>query len=323
MKNLLREKSNFDVLEGFLGALLKEEITVLELLESESNQEYLFQKFNRVDLLVKDKAGRKIIIEVQTEWESAYLERLLYGVSKKIVEHMKVGESFENISKIIVVSIQYFNLGKGNDYIYFGTTEFKGIHTGDPLIIKKKIENIVNEDERIIQYKKKDIFPEYYLINLEKFKEDVNDDLDEWVYAFKKGEVKDEFKSKNIEKLREKFSILKMDIKAKAKYEKYLILYAEEKDVLKTAHEEGIQKGMQKGRQEGIQEGIEKGMQKGIQEGIEKGRQEGIEKGQQDAIKSSVIAMLNEGLELNLIAKISQLSLLDIKFINQEHLAKM
>ncbi len=36
MKNLLREKSNFDVLEGFLGALLKEEITVLDLLESES-----------------------------------------------------------------------------------------------------------------------------------------------------------------------------------------------------------------------------------------------------------------------------------------------
>ncbi len=199
------------------------------------------------------------------------------------------------------------------------------------MIIKKKIENIVNEDERIIQYKKKDIFPEYYLINLEKFKEDVNDDLDEWVYAFKKGEVKDEFKSKNIEKLREKFSILKMDIKAKAKYEKYLILYAEEKDVLKTAHEDGIQKGMQKGRQEGIQEGIEKGRQEGIQEGIEKGIekgrqegiQEGIEKGQQDAIKSSVIGMLNEGFELNLIAKILPLSLPDIELINQERLAKM
>jgi len=290
MKNLLREKSNFDVLEGFLGALLKEEITILDLLESESNQEYLFQKFNRVDLLVKDKAGRKIIIEVQTEWESAYLERLLYGVSKKIIEHMKIGESFANISKVIVISIQYFNLGKGSDYVYFGTTEFKGIHTGDPLIIKKKIENIVNEDERIIQYKKKDIFPEYYLINLEKFKEDVNDDLDEWVYAFKKGEVKDEFKSKNIEKLREKFSILKMDIEAKAKYEKYLILYAEEKDVIQTAHEEGIEKGLKKGRQ--------------------------------DALKNSVISMLIEGFEANLIAKILKLSLSDIELINQERLGK-
>jgi len=37
MKYVLRNKANFDVLEGFLSNLLKEEINVIEILESEGN----------------------------------------------------------------------------------------------------------------------------------------------------------------------------------------------------------------------------------------------------------------------------------------------
>ena len=65
----LRDKANFDVLEGFLQALLHEEITIEQLLEGEINAEE-GQKFNRVDLLVHDKQGRKLIIEVQNQRES-------------------------------------------------------------------------------------------------------------------------------------------------------------------------------------------------------------------------------------------------------------
>jgi len=38
MKKLLRSKANFDILEGFLSELLKENLTILEILESESNK---------------------------------------------------------------------------------------------------------------------------------------------------------------------------------------------------------------------------------------------------------------------------------------------
>ena len=40
MKNIPREKANFDVLEGFLSTLLNEEIRVLSLLESEANRNF-------------------------------------------------------------------------------------------------------------------------------------------------------------------------------------------------------------------------------------------------------------------------------------------
>ncbi|MDM8560891.1 hypothetical protein [Candidatus Parabeggiatoa sp. HSG14] len=33
MKNILRDKANFDILEGFLSAVLREDISVIELLE--------------------------------------------------------------------------------------------------------------------------------------------------------------------------------------------------------------------------------------------------------------------------------------------------
>ena len=38
IKFMFRDKSDFDILEGFLSELLKEDIKILEILESEGNQ---------------------------------------------------------------------------------------------------------------------------------------------------------------------------------------------------------------------------------------------------------------------------------------------
>ncbi|MBQ7691653.1 MAG: PD-(D/E)XK nuclease family transposase, partial [Muribaculaceae bacterium] len=63
LKRLLRDKANFDVLEGFLSTLLGTPITISELLESESNQERKDAKQNRVDLLAKNDRGELLLIE--------------------------------------------------------------------------------------------------------------------------------------------------------------------------------------------------------------------------------------------------------------------
>ena len=39
IKRLLRQKANFGVLEGLLTVLLNEKVEIIELLESESNQQ--------------------------------------------------------------------------------------------------------------------------------------------------------------------------------------------------------------------------------------------------------------------------------------------
>jgi predicted transposase/invertase (TIGR01784 family) len=109
IKSLLRDKANFDVLEGFLTALLREDIQVIEILDSESNQPDVDKKFNRVDILVKDQKQQQIIIEIQNHQETGYLERILWGISKLIVDNLELGQDYRHVSKVISISILNFN----------------------------------------------------------------------------------------------------------------------------------------------------------------------------------------------------------------------
>ncbi|MBF0098961.1 MAG: Rpn family recombination-promoting nuclease/putative transposase [Magnetococcales bacterium] len=158
LKRLLRSKANFEILEGFLSELLMENIQIVEILESESNQESRDDKYNRVDLKVKNARGAFIQIEVQYERELDYLHRLIYGMAKTISEHLDRGESYSQVIKLISVSILYFDLGYGADYIYRGSTHFRGLHTNDEL-------NLSEGQKALFQRSSiPELFPEFYLI---------------------------------------------------------------------------------------------------------------------------------------------------------------
>ena len=133
MKRLLRNKANFSVLEGLLTTLLGEKIVIQKLLESESNQETEFDKYNRVDMLAEDSKGELILIEVQNNSEYAYFQRMLFGTSKLVTEYIERGDNYDKVRKVYSVNIVYFELGHGKDYVYHGKTEFRGIHTNDLL----------------------------------------------------------------------------------------------------------------------------------------------------------------------------------------------
>ena len=88
MKRLLRNKANFSVLEGLLTTLLGEKIVIQKLLESESNQEDEYDKYNRVDMLAENSKGELVLIEVQNNNECAYFQRMLFGTSKLVTENI-------------------------------------------------------------------------------------------------------------------------------------------------------------------------------------------------------------------------------------------
>ncbi|EDN70070.1 conserved hypothetical protein [Beggiatoa sp. PS] len=295
LKNILRDKANFDVLEGFLTALLQEDISVLEILESESNQSDFAKKFNRVDILVKDSHQRKMIIEVQNHRETGYLERILWGTSKLIVETLELGEDYRNISKVISISIVYFDLGLSddNEYVYYGVANLHGLQHNQPFRFRRLM-----ADKTFKSLQTKDIFPEFYLLRVEHFQDIIKTDLDEWIYMLKHSTIRTDFKSKNINKAQEKLTLLQMNPQKRKDYEKYMVDMTVERDVLEAAQEEGIQKGRQEGIQEGRQEGIQKGMEK----------------------KTVVIVKnaLQQGLELTLISSLTGLSIEEIQKIQND-----
>ena len=173
MKHMLRDKANFGILEGLVSVLLGEEITIVELLESESNQVSDNDKFNRVDIKAKNSKGHLIIVEVQLTRQLHYLQRILYGTCKAITEHINIGQKYDQVKKVYSISILYCDYGQGDDYVYHGETRFKGIHTGTDLMVTLK------EDGVIVPHLPREVFPEYYLVRVnvyDKIPDDISKD---------------------------------------------------------------------------------------------------------------------------------------------------
>ncbi len=264
MKRLLRSKANFEILEGFLSELLGEDILILEILESESNKESRKDKFNRVDLKVKNSKQEIVIIEVQYEREFDYLQRMLYGTSRVITEHQKEGVAYSQLIKVISVNIIYFNLGHGTDYIYHGTTTFMGIHDHD------KLELDTRQQKQYGKSQINHIYPEYYLIRINNFNRVATSSLDEWIYFLKNEEIKDEFKAKGIQKAKESFSVLRMTDEELRAYNSYQDSLRDEASYVETNYDFARMEG----KEEGIEIGIEQGIEIGVEQGIEKGKLE-------------------------------------------------
>ena len=74
IKNILGDKDNFGILEGFLSELLKEDVKILEILEIEDNKETVGDKYNRFDIFVKikDSKDHLIIVGIQNRKEADY-----------------------------------------------------------------------------------------------------------------------------------------------------------------------------------------------------------------------------------------------------------
>ena len=249
VKRLLRNKANFGVLEGFLTVLLNEPIRIVEILESEGNQQRENEKFNRVDIKARNSKDEIIIVEVQNTREIYYLERILFGVAKAITEHIELGELYSEVKKVYSVSILYFDIGRGNDYLYHGQNTFVGVHTGDFLEVTTK------EKNAIIRKLPAEIFPEYFLIRVNEFNKVAVTPLEEWTEYLKTGIIRPDTKAPGLEEARRKLIYYNMDKKERLAYDEHINAVMIQNDVLSTAALEGRQEGLAEGRQEGLAEG--------------------------------------------------------------------
>ena len=253
IKRLLRNKANFGVLEGLLTVLLGKEIHILDILESESSQQSEEDKFNRVDIKACDSENEIIIVEVQVTRELYYLERILYGVAKAITEHIELGHIYSEVKKVYSISILYFDIGKGNDYLYHGQNSFVGVHTGDLLQVTTK------EKDAIVRRLPSEIFPEYFLIRLNEFDKVAVTPLEEWLDYLKNGHIRPDTTAPGLAEARQKLIYYNMDAAEREAYDRHVDAIMIQNDVLGTAKLEGLLEGRVEGRAEGRAEGEMKG----------------------------------------------------------------
>ncbi len=249
IKKLLRNKANFDILEGFLSELLKDEIKIIQILESETNKERSNEKYNRVDLKVESEKNGIIIIEIQYDREIDFFSRILWASSKVIAEHLDKGQAYGNTPKVISISILYFDIGEGEDYIYRGTTSFKGIHDNKILQLEK------NQKEYYDLNRIYNVFPEYYLIRVNKFNLLAKDTLDEWIYFLKTAEIKDSFTAKGIKKAKKALDVLELNSEDKRIYDAYQEDLHYQASMWESSYGVGKREGIEEGREEGREEG--------------------------------------------------------------------
>jgi len=240
MKKILRQKANFGILEGFLSELFKFDVQIEEILESEANQETKDDKFNRVDLLAKNENGELILIEVQYNDEIDYFQRILYGTSKLITEYISKGKGYTKVKKVYSVNIVYFEIGQGDDYVYYGKTEFIGLHNNDKLIPSD------DQKDKFSINAISDIYPQYYILRVNQFNDIAKNSLDEWIYFLKNEEIKTDFKAKGLSEAKEVLRVLKLDEVERAKYERREENKRYKESLFYTAEIKGEKRGMEK-----------------------------------------------------------------------------
>lgn len=233
MKRLLRDKANFSVLEGLLSAILNSDVKILKILESNSNRINKRDKSNTVDVKAEMANHEIVIIEVQNLFQMDFLKRSIFGASRAVTEQLSIGDQYRKIKKVYSISIVYFDMGVGDDYLYVGRTKLVGAHTGTELKISEDEREAYESDNA------SDAFPEYWLLRVNEFDKHAKTPLEEWMQYLKTGHIEDNTKDTGLIRAKEVLSYDAMSQSEKRAYESYLNQRVCERDSIQKARRDG------------------------------------------------------------------------------------
>ena len=219
LKYTLRDKANFDVLEGFFTTILGRPIKIEDILEGESNKPSSDDRMIRLDLKARLGDGELALIEFQYKPEHHFFRRLLFYTSKTLIEHAHSGSGYEKLPKIYTICICDFQLGDSadNDYVYHGRQRFIGLHN------QRELKLNPDDTKRLSLKSTDEIFPEYIVISLGNFPGQVHDQIDEWLYTLKTCEVGEGFSAPGLIQAAERLDTLKLNKKDRKSYDDFTL----------------------------------------------------------------------------------------------------
>ena len=249
IKYLLKDKGGYEIVEGFISALLKsqgyKDIKIVALLDTESNKEDKKSRRSLADLIVEDEEHRKYIIEIERNLQHSFIHKACFNTSRLIVDNLAERIDFTEIVKVFHISILYFPVGNGP--VHHGQTIIRDIESNEKLTV-----HIKDPDTGVV-VDATGILPEYFFISIPLFNDRLEKEIDDWLYVMKHDTVPTTFHSPYMQKVADKLSILKMTPEERDSYYYYLKQVYTDRDELQAAEA--------KGKEEGEQIGIAKGEQ--------------------------------------------------------------
>ena len=208
-------------------------------------------------------------------------------MAKTITEYISLGEDYHKVKKIYSINIFYFDIGRGEDYLYHGQNHFIGIHTKDQLVVNTKERSV------IVSKLSPEIFPEYILIRTNKFDKIAVTPLEEWMDYLKRGTIRPDTMTPGLGEAREKLRYYSMTPEDRYAYDEHLNAVMIQNDVLDSAKLEGYLEGLAESRAE-------------IKE---KGKAKGLAKGETEANLENAKKMKAMGIDLEMIRQITGITL--------------
>ena len=161
-KNLFSKVGNEDLLKEFLEEIVGIKIKKIEIQkEVELNKSHTKEKVGRLDLRVKINENIIVIIEMQLEDKCKMNKRAMYYAGKIMGNSLEVGQTYNQIKDMYVISILNYNMLETEEY------------NTDTVILDSKYRKYIVIDGI-----------KFYFIELPKFREQVKvpkTKLEEWL----------------------------------------------------------------------------------------------------------------------------------------------
>lgn len=248
IKYLLKDKGDYEIVEGFISALLVSEgykpIKIKALLESESNKESKQLKRSIADVIVEDEQGNNYIVEIDRSYTDLFLHKAIFNTSRLIVDHLGANQDYLKIKKVFHINLLYFPFENTKSPLHHGKVIFHEIDNKHPVDI-----HLIDRGMHVFDVH--NIFPEYFIISIPLFDDVIKAEIDEWLYLMKYSEVKEDFKSPYMKKVAQRLSILTMTNQERETYDSYIMDSMKGRDYLISAEAKGRAEGEAKGRAEG------------------------------------------------------------------------
>ncbi len=290
---------------SFLNALLPlkddEQITSVSYLTPEMMPDNPLRKYSIVDVRCTDAKGRVFLVEMQTVWSEEFKQRVLFNASKAYVGQLKKGKKYELLQPVYSLNLvnEVFEKDIDDAYHYYRLVHEKhsdrvidGLHLVFVELPKFKPQNF--SDKRMLVL---------WLRFLTEIDEQVKEAAPELLA------------DKDINQALELVEISAFDEVQLEAYERFWDGVRVEKAIIddRARMMKQAKEMVGQAEEKGRAEGLERGRAQGLEQGLERGRAQGLEQGRVEGIKATAKRMKSEGLDINLIAKITQLPSTEIE----------